>query len=224
MVEEIKCFWFVTWSQKTWLYRWKALVVTHHLLKFNDQRSCGIVEVKYLICHMTLQDNVIKRFRIYWRNLFIVQNHLAKFWSHSHFGSGDITYVICYMTLQDHLIKGSFEIYGQKFLIECNNLARFGGHGHCGSGDIFKSITWLHVTACSKFCVNFWVEAYHSKSPPYHVWSPQVLLQWRYNRIFHVTLQYHIIKGLCEFTKGRPLLFIPILPSLVATGIVLVDI
>ena len=42
--------------------------------------------------------------------------------------------------------------------------------------------------------------------------------------VFHVTLQEHVIKGLCEFLKQSSLLYIPTLPSLVGIGIVVVDI
>ena len=42
--------------------------------------------------------------------------------------------------------------------------------------------------------------------------------------IFHVTLHDHAIKGLCELMEGSSSLYIPTLPSLVARGIVVVDI
>ena len=42
--------------------------------------------------------------------------------------------------------------------------------------------------------------------------------------IFHVTLEDHVIKGLCEVMEGSSSLYIPTLPSLVATNIVVVDI
>ena len=42
--------------------------------------------------------------------------------------------------------------------------------------------------------------------------------------ICQVTLQVHVIKELCEFMEGNSSLYIPILSSLVATGIVVVDI
>lgn len=41
--------------------------------------------------------------------------------------------------------------------------------------------------------------------------------------IFQVTLQDLVIKGLCEFLEGNSSLYIPTLPSLVATGIAVVD-
>ena len=41
---------------------WKHLIVTHYLAKFNGQRFCGNRDITYLICHVTLQYHVIKRF------------------------------------------------------------------------------------------------------------------------------------------------------------------
>ena len=42
--------------------------------------------------------------------------------------------------------------------------------------------------------------------------------------IFHVILKDHVIKGACQFLKGSSSVYIPTLPSLVALGIVVVDI
>ena len=35
-------------------------MVTHHLAKFNDHRPCSSRDITYLVCHVTLQDNMIK--------------------------------------------------------------------------------------------------------------------------------------------------------------------
>ena len=46
----------------------------------------------------------------------------------------------------------------------------------------------------------------------------------RKDRVFHVTLQGHMIKGPCDFMEGSSSLSIPTLPSLLVTDIVSVDI
>ena len=47
-----------------------------------------VVEITYLICHVALQDHVMKRFYDFIQNFMT----LSKFGSHSHCGSGDLTY------------------------------------------------------------------------------------------------------------------------------------
>ena len=42
--------------------------------------------------------------------------------------------------------------------------------------------------------------------------------------IFHVTLYHHVIKEPCDLMEGNSSLYKPTLPSLVAIGIVVVDI
>ena len=38
---------------------WKLLIVYHPLATFNDQRSCGSRDIKYLTCHVFLEKDVI---------------------------------------------------------------------------------------------------------------------------------------------------------------------
>ena len=38
----------------------KPFLVTHHIANFNSHMPCGSRDTTYLICHMTLQDNVVK--------------------------------------------------------------------------------------------------------------------------------------------------------------------
>ena len=42
--------------------------------------------------------------------------------------------------------------------------------------------------------------------------------------VFHVILQDHVIKGLCKFMEGNSSMYIPTLPSLVVTSIVVLGI
>lgn len=43
-----------------WLFAWKALIVTDHIAKFHGHGACSNWDIKYLICHVALQDYVIK--------------------------------------------------------------------------------------------------------------------------------------------------------------------
>ena len=56
-------------------------------------KSTLVIEIMVLVCHMTLQDHVIKV--------------LYKFGDHGQFGSGDIMVLVCHVILQSHLTKGS---------------------------------------------------------------------------------------------------------------------
>ena len=50
------------------------------------------------VCHVTLQDHVIKALYVYHRR--------SKCGDHRHCGSGDIINLVCLVILQDHMIKG----------------------------------------------------------------------------------------------------------------------
>ena len=36
------------------------LIISEHLATFNGKRPCGSRDIRYLICHMTLQNHMIK--------------------------------------------------------------------------------------------------------------------------------------------------------------------
>ena len=129
-----------------WLYRWKLLLVTHHPAKFNGQRSWGSKDITYLICHVILQDHVIKIFCDFIEesySLFMATLPILLLWQWRY----------CIFNLSREFVKQcdqrTFWFYGGKLLVEFNNPARFGGHRHCGSGDsVFNlswGLTWPHV-------------------------------------------------------------------------------
>ena len=72
-----------------------------------------IVDIKYLTCHVTFQDHLVKGSCdfIEESSPFYVANipSLVDIAS-GHCGSGDITYLICLETLQDHVIKESYDL------------------------------------------------------------------------------------------------------------------
>ena len=81
------------------------------------------------------------------------------------------------------------------------------------------------MTKCFNVCVALWVEASLSKSPLCKFGDHRPC----YSRdvtdlIFQMTFQDQVIRGLCKFMEGSSSLSIPILPSLMATDIVVVDI
>ena len=69
----------------------------------------GLVAVEIwtlLICHETLQYDVIMYPATLKKDLLIVYNHPAMFSGGSHFKTGDITHLVCHATLQDYEFKG----------------------------------------------------------------------------------------------------------------------
>ena len=101
---------------------------------------------------------------LYRRKLFIVQNQHAKFGSHSHYVNGDIAYLLCHVNLQDHMIKGSSDFMeGGSSLYVTTLLDLVAIRNQ--AVEICFNLSRPHVTTCSKS------------------WnSPQVLLQYRYNK------------------------------------------
>lgn len=48
----------------TSLYGKEALKLSHHPTKFGDHRKCGSEDIRYLVRHLILQDNVIQNYCI----------------------------------------------------------------------------------------------------------------------------------------------------------------
>ena len=98
---------------------------------------------------------------------------------------------------------------------------------NCGNGNITSPygtrpyITRPYVTTCSRVCMKILMEGPHFAKFGDH---RSCVSRDITNLIIHVTLQEHIIKGPCDFVKGSSSVHISTLPSLVAIGIVLVDI
>ena len=67
VVDEIKRFPFVTWPQNNTCFEGLfhfisgSSIITHHLSKFNCQRSFSDKDITYITCHVVLQDPMIKR-------------------------------------------------------------------------------------------------------------------------------------------------------------------
>ena len=92
------------------LYAWKHVIVAHHLAKFDGHRPCGRRNM-YLICHVPLQDHVIKGscdfmeghsslYVITLPNLVAIVAVVVEI-QHN---------LICHVTLKNHVIKGFFEL------------------------------------------------------------------------------------------------------------------
>ena len=43
-----------------WIYGWKPVMVSHHLAMFGGHWSSASGDIKYLTCHVTLQNHVIE--------------------------------------------------------------------------------------------------------------------------------------------------------------------
>ena len=137
-----------------WFYGWKPLIGSCHFGTFNGRRPCvSSRDITYLIwhvtswpsfyawkpliaihwiCHVNLQDEVIKGPVTSWKKASMVHPRRAKFGSHRHFGSGYMVILICYMISQDHVIILSCENMGRS-----RHPVKFFGHRHCVSVDMF---------------------------------------------------------------------------------------
>ena len=72
-------------------------------------RYCGSGDIMVLVCHMILQDHVIKGSRHFMGRS---PPRIAKFGNHRRSDSGDIAFLVCHLILKDHTIKGSFDYMG----------------------------------------------------------------------------------------------------------------
>ena len=113
-------------------------------------------------------------------------------------------------------------IYGWEFLVVLHHPVKWGDHRHCESGDMFLVSL---VTTSLRCYVTLWVEASHGKSPPCHVggYRSCAIGDIKYLS-FHVASQNHVFERSCNFMSGNSTLYVTILPSFVAIGIVIVEI
>ena len=128
------------------------------------------------------------------------------------------------MTLQDHVIKGSPEFVEGHSSLNVTNLLGLVVIGIV----VVEMFLIYHVASCDhvfrRFCNCGWkllIVSYHlAKLVDHRPGCSRDIT----DLIFHVTLQDHVIKELCEFMEGSSSLHIPTLPSLAATRIMIVDI
>ena len=76
-----------------------------YVCKFDGHNDCGKGDITYLICHVTLQDHVIKGLYDYGNKLLTACNHHANFDGHRHCGSGAIMFLIYHVSSCDHVFK-----------------------------------------------------------------------------------------------------------------------
>ena len=89
------------------MYRWKPLLVFHHLTVFCGHWSLANRKIKYLICHVTPQNNLIERSSNFESlNSLCTWYQLAKFGGHRYCGSGD-TFLDFQVIKQGDVIKAS---------------------------------------------------------------------------------------------------------------------
>ena len=117
------------------------------------------------------------------------------------------------------------QIYGWELLAVCHHPDKFGDHRHCESGGrclICHVTSYVHMF--KGLCYFMGGSLSLVKSPPCHVggcWSLESG-DIKY-LICHVTSQNLVIEGSSNFMKGNSSLYVTILPSLVAIGIVMVE-
>ena len=78
-----------------WPYGWELLILYHQFAKSGGNRRCSSWDVKFLICHLILQDHVIKGSFDFMNRSSLKVSHLpAKFVGHRHCGSRDIVFSV----------------------------------------------------------------------------------------------------------------------------------
>ena len=109
--------------------------ILDHLGMFCGHWSSGSGDKKYLICHVTSQNQVIEGSRnfidgsssMYVTNL---PNLVA---------TGIVIvemFLVCHVILTDYVIKGSFSVWIERLSKVCHQHVKVGGHRHCVSLDI----------------------------------------------------------------------------------------
>ena len=90
----------------------------HRPAKCGGHKQCGCGDM-FLICHLILQDHMIKRscdFMSRSPSILNVSHHLAKFGGHTHCGREDIMDLVCHVALQDRETKESRDLWGDNSL------------------------------------------------------------------------------------------------------------
>ena len=82
-------------------------MVSHHLGMFGGFLSSAKGDMKYLMCHMTSENNAIEKSKLYEWELFMICHHLAKFGGGRYCSNRDIMFLVCHVVKEDHVIKGS---------------------------------------------------------------------------------------------------------------------
>ena len=65
------------------------------------------------VCHMTLQDHMIKGLSDFIEEPMKISHHAAKFGCNRHSFSKDIQVFVCDMTFRDHLTKALYDFMGR---------------------------------------------------------------------------------------------------------------
>ena len=131
-------------------------------LRACGHRHGGSGDIMVLVCHMILDDYVIKR--VMWLNgweLLIVSHDPAKFDGQWYCGSGDIMVLV-------FLMKESGNFVGISPSRQVTILPSFVAIGTLAVEIWFKCVTWSYKTGW----VTLWVGGPQVKSPSYQVWWP----------------------------------------------------
>ena len=96
--------------------------------KFCGNRHFGIRDIMVFICHVTLQDQVIKVLIkwLYSRKSLKTSQHPTRFVSYRHCGSGYIIVLFCHVIFQDRVIKGSCDLITSSSSLQITTLPNFG--------------------------------------------------------------------------------------------------
>ena len=85
-----------------WCFESRSNVMSHYPVKFDVNRTCGIRDITFFVCHETTYNHVIKGLRNYancaWQPSTISQ-YLLKFVSHEPCKNKDITFFIRHVTI-----------------------------------------------------------------------------------------------------------------------------
>ena len=216
----------LTGGSSNFTYEWELFKVYHHLAKFGGHRRCSSRNI-FLVYHVIKQDHIIKGSGDY-NDRGPQGNPTSVTILPSLVTIGTLYWRYISFILSRDFTRPRYQsiiwLSGLEPLKISHHLTKFGGHRHCGSGDI--------VLFCHAISQDHGIKQSYDfidRSP-----SKQVtILQFGFCSysgsgvvmilVSHVVSQGHLIKGSCDFMSGSTSCSVITLPSLVALGIVVVE-
>ena len=89
-----------------WLYGWKPITASHHLVMFGVHWSNASRDIAYVICYRTLQNHVIERLCGVIGGSFSLYVTILP----------SLVFLICHVISQDHVTKNLFDFKGKNIV------------------------------------------------------------------------------------------------------------
>ena len=138
----LSCYYIWLRNQRiVWLCVWWLLIISHHLVKFGNYKSCGNRDVTFFIHHVI----IVLCDHCGWRPL--IRHDPVKFNGHRPHGSRNIMLFVCPVTSVTMWLKGML-LCRFWFLVISHHPVKFGGQESRKSGDIAFFICLVTLYDC----------------------------------------------------------------------------